>query len=55
MINFINEIYHENPKDFRFSMRNRSEDNLINSLLIKFMDNLSKKKYIILNNIFLFQ
>jgi hypothetical protein len=21
-VNFINEIYHENPKDFRFSSRN---------------------------------
>ena len=35
MINFINEIYHENPKDFRLSSINRSEVNLINSLLIK--------------------
>jgi hypothetical protein len=25
MINFINEINHENPKDFCFSTRNRSE------------------------------
>jgi hypothetical protein len=35
MINFINEIYHENLKDFRFSPRNRPEVNLINKLLIK--------------------